>query len=68
MKLKQKILMISILPLVLLGVVMLWISSKRVNAVLTSTIENGLRGSAIAVLDFLEEINDGAFYIGENDE
>ena len=68
MKLKQKILMISILPLVLLGVVMLWISSKRVNAVLTSTIENGLRGSAIAVLDFLAEINDGTFYIGGNDE
>lgn len=68
MKLKQKMLLISILPLVLLGVVMLWISSQRVNAVLTSSIENGLRGAAIAVLDFLEEINDEAFYINENDE
>ena len=36
MKLKQKILLISIAPIVLLGVVMLWVSNKRINAVLTS--------------------------------
>lgn len=68
MKLKQKILLISIAPIVLLGVVMLWVSNKRINAVLTSAIENGLRGAAISVLDSLEEINDEAFYIGEDDE
>ena len=68
MKLKQKMLLISITPIVLMGIVMLWVSNQRVNAVLTSTIENGLRGSAIAVLDFLEEINNEGFYIGENDE
>ena len=68
MKLKQKILLISIAPIVLLGVVMLWVSNKRINAVLTSAIENGLRSAAISVLDSLEEINDEAFYIDENDE
>lgn len=68
MKLKQKMLLISILPIILLGVVMLWVSNQRVNAVLTSAIENGLRASAISVLDSLEEINDEAFYIGADDE
>lgn len=68
MKLKPKILIISIAPLVLLGIVMLWISNKRVSTVLASSIENGLRASAISVLDSLEEVNDGAFYISEDDE
>ncbi|MCH5260499.1 MAG: cache domain-containing protein [Lachnospiraceae bacterium] len=68
MKLKPKILIISIAPLVLLGIVMLWISNQRVSTVLASAIENGLRASAISVLDSLEEINDEAFYIGEDDE
>lgn len=68
MKLKQKMLLISILPIILLGIVMLWVSNQRVGAVLNSAIENGLRASAISVLDSLEEVNDGAFYINEDDE
>ena len=68
MRLKQKILAISLTPIVLLGIVMLWVTNQRVGSVVTSVIQNGLRGSAIAVLDFLNEINDGPFYIGENDE
>lgn len=68
MKLKQEILIISITPLVLLGIAILWISNQRVDSVLTSAIENGLRGSAISVLDSLEEINDEPFHIGEDDE
>ena len=68
MRLKHKMLLISILPIILLGVVMLWVTNQRVNAVLTSTIENGLRASAISVLDLLEEVSDGSFYIDENDE
>ena len=68
MKLKQKILAISLAPIALLGIVMLWVTNQRVGSVVTSVIENGLRGSAIAELDFLNEINDGPFYIGGNDE
>lgn len=68
MKLKQKILVISIAPLVLLGVVVLWISNQRINSVLTTAIENGLRGAAIAVRDSLDEINDEAYYLDEADE
>ena len=68
MRLKQKILLISIMPLILLGVAILGISNRRINSVVNSAIENGLRGSAISVLDSLEEINDEAFYIGEDDE
>lgn len=68
MKLKQKMLIISISPIILLGIVMLWVSNQRVGAVLNSAIGNGLRASAIAVLDSLEEVNDEAFYINEDDE
>ena len=68
MRLKQKMLMISITPLVLLGIAILWISNQRVQSVLTSAIENGLRSAAISVLDSLEEVNDEAFYISEDDE
>ena len=68
MRLKQKMLVISITPLVFLGIAILWISNQRVQSVLTSAIENGLRSAAISVLDSLEEINDEAFYIGEDDE
>ena len=68
MKLKQKMLIISISPIILLGIVMLWVSNQRVGAVLNSAIANGLRASAIAVLDSLEEVNDEAFYINEDDE
>ena len=68
MKLKQEILIISITPLVLLGIAILWISNQRVNSVLTSAIQNGLRASAISVLDSLEELNDESFYIGDDDE
>ena len=68
MRLKQKLLVISITPLVLLGIAILWISNQRVQSVLTSAIENGLRSAAISVLDSLEEVNDEAFYISEDDE
>lgn len=68
MKLKQKILLISITPIILLGVVMLWLNNQRVVSVLSAAIENGLKASAISVLDSLEEVNDEAFYINENDE
>ena len=68
MRLKQKILLISIAPLILLGIVILWISNQRINSVVTSVIKNGLRGAAISVLDSLEELNNEAFYISEDDE
>ena len=68
MRLKPKILIISIAPLVLLGVVMLWISNQRVSTVLASSIKNGLKASAISVLDSLEEVNDESYYISEDDE
>ncbi len=68
MKLKQKILIIALLPLIILGVMVLWISNQRVSSVLTSSIENGLRGSAIGVRDSLDQINDEPYYLNENDE
>lgn len=68
MKLKQKILIIALTPLIILGIMVLWISNQRVNSVLTSAIENGLHGSAVGVRDAYDQINDEAYYLNENDE
>ena len=68
MKLKQKILMIGIIPILVLGASILWISNSRVESVVTEVIENGLRSSVVAVQDSLAELNDDAYTINENDE
>ncbi len=68
MKMKQKILLIALVPLVLLGVLIIMISSKRIEAVLTSNIENGLRGTAIAVRATFRKLNNEPYRLNENDE
>ena len=62
-----KVLLLAVLPLVALGAAVLVVSSLRVNTVVTGTIENGLRSTAIAMVNSLEDVNDDAFYVDEND-
>ena len=68
MKMKQKILLIALMPLVILGILIIMISSKRIEAVLTSNIENGLRGTAIAVRATFRKLNNEPYRLNENDE
>ena len=67
MKLKAKILLTSIVPLLVLGIVIVVLSNLRVTSVVTAAISNGLRCTAHAMVNALEDINDDPYYIGEDD-
>ena len=62
-----KVLILAVLPLIALGAAVLFVSNLRVNTVVTGTIENGLRSTAVAMVNSLEDINDEPFYVDEND-
>lgn len=61
MKMQSKIITLALLPLVCLGVATILIGQVRISQVVTESIENGLRGSAVSVRDTLNYANDGAF-------
>ena len=64
----QKVLILAIVPLVVLGSAVLVVSHNKVTHVVTETIENGLRGSATSIVKSMEQLNDEPYYIGENDD
>ncbi|MCM1496119.1 MAG: cache domain-containing protein [Bacteroides sp.] len=66
MKMRSKILVMVLIPLLLLGVVTIVFSNIRINAVVTSSIENGLRGVAVSVRDTLMCSDEGELYVGED--
>ena len=68
MKLKPKILLTSIVPLLVLGITVVVLSYVRVNAVVTDTIKNGLHSTATSMIETLNALNDESYYIGEDDE
>ena len=63
----SKVLLLSVIPLLVLGISVLVVSNKRVNSVVTATIENGLKGSATAIIESFDAVNDDGYYIGEDD-
>ena len=67
MKMQYKILTLAVLPLVILGVVILVFSNAKINSVVTSSIENGLRGAAVSVSDTFAYADEGAYYLDENE-
>ena len=67
MKLKLKLLLTSIVPLLILGIAVLVVSNQMVTKVVSETIANGLLGAATAMRDSLMDINDDSFYLGEDD-
>lgn len=68
MKLKQKILLIALLPLLVLGVAITVVSNKKINDAMTETISDGLRGTAIAVRTTFRKMNSEAYTLNENNE
>lgn len=66
MKMRSKILIMVLIPLLLLGVVTIVSSNIRITQVVTSSIENGLRGAAVSVRDTIEYSDAGSLYIGED--
>lgn len=65
MKMRAKILIMVIIPLVLLGVVTVVVSNARITEVVTANIENGLRGAAVSVRDTITYIDEGSFSVDE---
>ena len=68
MKLKQKILLIAILPLLLLGVVIIVFGDKQITNVLVENTEEGLQATAIAVRTTLRKLNNEPYRLNENNE
>lgn len=68
MKLKQKILLITILPLVFLGLVIILFGQKQITSVLTENISSGLRATTIAVRSMFRKLNNEAYRLNENNE
>lgn len=66
MKMRSKILIMVLIPLLLLGVVTIISSNIRITEVVTSSIENGLRGAAVSVRDTIGYSDAGSLYIGED--
>lgn len=68
MKLKQKILLIALLPLLILGVAITVVSNKKINDAMVVTISDGLRGTAIAVRSTFRKMNSESYKLNENNE
>lgn len=68
MKMKAKILLIAIVPLLLLGTVTAIVSNQRTAKVVTESIENGLRGTAVSVRDIFTHMNQEPYWVTEDGE
>lgn len=63
MKMKAKLLLIVLLPLIVMGIVTVIVSNFRISNVVTDNIENGLRAAAVSVRDTIQNADDGAFSV-----
>lgn len=61
MKIKSKILIFALGPLLALGVLIVILSSNKLNTVVSGAIETGLRSTAVAVRDTLTFVDEGKF-------
>ncbi len=68
MKLKQKILLIALIPLLILGVAITVVSNKKINDAMKVTISGGLRGTATAVRSTFRKMNSEPYTLNENNE
>lgn len=63
MKMQSKIMAIALFPLVVLGIATIVIGNIRISEVVTGSIENGLRASAVSVSDTLRYAGDGEYQL-----
>ena len=63
---QSKIITLALLPLLCLGAATILIGQVRISQVVTESIENGLRGSAVSVRDTLSYVGDGEFGLNED--
>lgn len=65
MKMKSKILALALVPLLCLGLATILIGNKKIDEVVTASIENGLRSAAVSVRDTLTYVDEGAYQLIE---
>lgn len=66
MKVQTKILLVALIPLLGLGLAVILIGNMQISKVVTGTIENGLRGTAVSVRDTLGYVDEGAYRVEED--
>jgi methyl-accepting chemotaxis protein len=66
MKMKTKILLVAIVPLLLLGAVTISISAVRISSVVTEDIEEGLQAAAVSVRETLAVADTGDYHVDED--
>lgn len=65
MKIQTKILIVALIPLLGLGLAVILIGNIQISRVVTGTIENGLRSTAVSVRDTLGYVDEGAYRVEE---
>lgn len=68
MKLKTKILFVSLLPTICLGIILLVVASNRVKSAIYEESFTGMKATTIAIQEFLEQGNSGEYKVDENGE
>lgn len=63
MKMKGKILSLALVPLLCLGLATILIGNSKITEMVTASIENGLRASAVSVRDTLEYAGEGSYQV-----
>lgn len=63
MKIRSKILLLVLFPLLCLGIVTIIVGNVRISEVVSSSIENGLRGSAVAIREALHYADEGSYQL-----
>lgn len=66
MKMQSKIMAIALFPLAVLGIATIIIGNIRISEVVTGSIENGLRASAVSVSDTLSYAGEGEFRLQDD--
>ena len=67
MKMKSQIMAVALIPLLCLGVVVIFVGNMRITQVVTNTIENGLRASAVSVRDTLSYAGEGEYQLQDDE-
>lgn len=66
MKMQSKILTFALLPLIALGLIVILVGNIQIEAVVSGTIENGLRAAAVATRDTMIYAGEGDFALDKS--
>lgn len=66
MKLKGKMLLLSIVPLIVLGAATIVLSTAKIEKVISEVVAGGLKSTALSVRNTLEYADDGVYVLDEN--